>query len=77
MIASMTGFGRGEAHREGITVSVELRTVNNRFLEVAARLPRSLSLRENDVKEVIRRKISRGKINLLATIEREENGSQA
>jgi len=75
MIASMTGFGRGEAHREGITVSVELRTVNSRFLEVTARLPRSLNLRENDVKEVIRRKISRGKINLLASIEREESGN--
>ncbi|HTO92735.1 MAG TPA: YicC/YloC family endoribonuclease [Bacteroidota bacterium] len=74
MIASMTGFGRGEAHREGITVSVELRTVNSRFLEVTARLPRSLNLRENDVKEVIRRKISRGKINVLASIEREESG---
>jgi len=75
MIASMTGFGRGEAQRDGITVSVELRTVNNRFLEVASRLPRSLSLRENDVKEVIRRKISRGKINVQATIERGESGA--
>ena len=71
----MTGFGRGEAQRDGITVSVELRTVNSRFLEVTARLPRSLSLRENDVKEVIRRKISRGKINMLASIEREDSGS--
>jgi len=75
MIASMTGFGRGEAQRDGITVSVELRTVNSRFLEVTARLPRSLALRENDVKEVVRRKISRGKINMLAVIEREESGS--
>jgi len=75
MIASMTGFGRGEASREGITVSVELRTVNNRFLEVTARLPRSLSLRENDVKELIRRKISRGKVNVIANVERNGNGS--
>ena len=75
MIASMTGFGRGEAHREGITISVELRTVNSRFLEVATRLPRSLSLRENDVKELIRRKISRGKVNVVANVEKEGNGS--
>jgi uncharacterized protein (TIGR00255 family) len=75
MIASMTGFGRGEAHRGGITISVELRTVNNRFLEVATRLPRSLSLRENDVKELIRRKISRGKVNVIASVEKEGNGS--
>jgi uncharacterized protein (TIGR00255 family) len=75
MIASMTGFGRGEASREGITVSVELRTVNNRFLEVTTRLPRSLSLRENDVKELVRRKISRGKVNVIASVEREGNGT--
>jgi uncharacterized protein (TIGR00255 family) len=75
MIASMTGFGRGEATRNGITVSVELRTVNNRFLEVTTRLPRSLSLRENDVKELIRRRISRGKVTVAASIEREENGN--
>jgi uncharacterized protein (TIGR00255 family) len=75
MIASMTGFGRGEAHKGGITISVELRTVNNRFLEVATRLPRSLSLRENDVKELIRRRISRGKVNVIANVEKEGNGS--
>jgi uncharacterized protein (TIGR00255 family) len=75
MIASMTGFGRGEAHRGGITISVELRTVNNRFLEVATRLPRSLSLRENDVKELIRRRISRGKVNVIANVEKDGNGS--
>ncbi|HEX7572668.1 MAG TPA: YicC/YloC family endoribonuclease [Bacteroidota bacterium] len=75
MIASMTGFGRGEAHKGGITISVELRTVNSRFLEVATRLPRSLSLRENDVKELIRRRISRGKVNVIANVEKEGNGS--
>ena len=75
MIASMTGFGRGEAHKGGITISVELRTVNSRFLEVSSRLPRSLSLRENDVKELIRRRISRAKVNVIANVEREGNGS--
>ncbi|MEE8113434.1 MAG: YicC/YloC family endoribonuclease [Nitrososphaerales archaeon] len=73
MIASMTGYGRGEASSEGITVAVELRSVNSRFLEVTARLPRLLSLRENETKELIRTKIARGKINLLATVERERN----
>jgi uncharacterized protein (TIGR00255 family) len=71
----MTGFGRGEASRDGIAVSVELRTVNNRFLEVTTRLPRSLGLRENDVKELIRRRISRGKVNVIANVEREGTGA--
>ncbi len=74
MIASMTGYGRGEAARKGITVAVELRSVNSRFLEVTTRLPRSLSLRENEIKEIIRKKISRGKVTLLVTVEREKNG---
>jgi uncharacterized protein (TIGR00255 family) len=74
MIASMTGYGRGEAAKKGITVAIELRSVNSRFLEVTTRLPRSLSLRENEVKEIVRKKISRGKVNLLATVDREKTG---
>lgn len=75
MIASMTGYGRGEVARKGISVAIELRSVNSRFLEVTTRLPRSLTLRENDIKEIIRKRISRGKVNLLVTVEREQNGS--
>ncbi len=70
MVTSMTGFGRGEASSGTHHVSVELRCVNSRFLEIALRLPRSLSLRENDCKEIIRRTISRGKINATVTLDR-------
>jgi len=66
----MTGYGRGEASSGAHHVSVELRSVNNRFLEIALRLPRSLSLRENDCKEIIRRTITRGKINATVTLDR-------
>lgn len=75
MIASMTGYGRGEATAKGVSIAVEIRSVNSRFLEVAARLPRSLSLRENDIKELIRQKVARGKITLVATVDRETNGT--
>ncbi|MBP1646920.1 MAG: YicC family protein [Bacteroidetes bacterium] len=74
MLSSMTGYGRAEITKKGITVTVELRSVNNRFLEVTARLPRSLSLRENEIKEFVRRKALRGKVNLLVGIERENGG---
>ncbi len=70
MVTSMTGFGRGEVTSEGITATVELRSVNSRFLEVSSRLPRSLSLRENEIKEIIRRHVVRGKIGVIVTIER-------
>ena len=75
MVTSMTGFGRGEASEDGITVGVELRSVNSRFLEVSARLPRSLSSRETEIKDLVRKRISRGKINILVNLEREGNGT--
>lgn len=74
MIASMTGYGHGQATQNGATVTVELRSVNSRFLEVTTRLPRSLSMRENEVKELIRKKIDRGKITVVATVDRENSG---
>ena len=74
MISSMTGYGHGEAAEAGITALAEIRSINSRYLEVNSRLPRSLQLRENDVKEIIRSRISRGKINVLVSIERESIG---
>ena len=75
MVLSMTGFGRGEVTEKGVTGSVELRSVNSRFLEVVARLPRALALRENDVKDAVRHRMSRGKVNVQVTIERETDGT--
>lgn len=77
MITSMTGYSRGEAETEGVAVSVELRSLNGRFLDVVARLPRSLALRENDIKEIVRKATLRGKINLIVTIQRGETGEAA
>jgi uncharacterized protein (TIGR00255 family) len=71
----MTGYGHGKAESEGIRVSVEIRSVNGRFLEVVPRLPRSLALRENDVKELVRRRIARGKVTLLVNVEHETDGT--
>jgi uncharacterized protein (TIGR00255 family) len=70
MVTSMTGYGRGEVASGSRHVTVELRSVNNRFLEIAIRLPRSLSLRENDCKDLIRKTINRGKINVTVTLDR-------
>jgi uncharacterized protein (TIGR00255 family) len=52
-----------------------MRSVNSRFLEVAARLPRSLGNRESEIKELIRRDVVRGKINVSVLVEREEDGA--
>lgn len=66
----MTGYGRGEAARNGVTCTVEVRSVNSRFLEVVARLPRTLSSRENEIKEIVRSFVSRGKITLGIVVQR-------
>ncbi|HUN66068.1 MAG TPA: YicC/YloC family endoribonuclease [Bacteroidota bacterium] len=67
----MTGYGRGEVTDERMTVSAEIRTVNSRFLEFSMRLPRTVTLRENDIKELIRSKFIRGKVNITVTVEHE------
>jgi uncharacterized protein (TIGR00255 family) len=68
MISSMTGYGRGEVSEDRITATAEVRSVNNRFLEVAARLPRTMALRETEIKELVRTKLGRGKINLTLSV---------
>ncbi len=76
MLISMTGFGRGEATRslEGgatITVTAELRSVNSRFIEIAVRLPRTLSERELECRELLRKRLERGKISLNISLDRQ------
>lgn len=75
MIASMTGFGRAEVTKKGMTATVEVRGINSRFLEVSARLPRTLSQRENDVKEIVRGYVNRGKVSVLVTLETETSSA--
>ncbi len=66
----MTGFGRGEASGEGIVATVEMRSVNNRFLEVSTKMPKEFSSRENDVREILRKALSRGKVSVSINVTR-------
>lgn len=70
MIASMTGFGRGTAQIEQVSVTVELRSVNNRFCEVSARLPQSLSAHESEVQTLIKSNFDRGRIYVNVQLEK-------
>lgn len=72
---SMTGFGRGEAQREGVTWSVECGSVNRKQLEVAVNLPRELAELENAVRTEVATAVSRGRINVA--VRREAAGAQA
>ena len=71
----MTGYGRGEIEREGVRVTAELRTFNNRFLELTPKIPRFLAPLENDIKRVIHEQVSRGRV--LVNISWEDAGGLA
>jgi uncharacterized protein (TIGR00255 family) len=71
MLSSMTGFGKAKISESGITVSVEIKSLNNRFLEIYLKMPKHLQAKEYEIRELIRQKINRGKINVNISIERE------
>jgi len=72
MVASMTGFGRGEAVFQGGKFTVEIRSVNHRYCDFAIRLPRTLSDFEPRIKDLIKSRLRRGYINYQLTWDREE-----
>ena len=64
----MTGYGKGEAAREGFRVCVEIHTINRKQLDVSLNLPRSLQILETKIRETLHARISRGRVNLNLTI---------
>src|SRR5712691_5035879 len=70
MIRSMTGFGAAEGNVGATRVSVEVRSVNHRFFSPSIKLPSSLSRWEPDVREALRRSVSRGHVTVTARIDR-------
>ncbi len=74
MIVSMTGFGRAEGTYEKKKYSIEIRSVNNRFCEIAFKYPRNLASKDFELKEIVRKKISRGKININLSADSENEG---
>lgn len=69
MIHSMTGFGRRQAPWQDGSVTVEMRSVNHRFLEIACRLPRPLNHLEDSFKKAIQQHCTRGRIDITVTVQ--------
>jgi uncharacterized protein (TIGR00255 family) len=69
MIKSMTGYGSAKGTVEGIEVSVELKSVNNKFLDTSVRMPRSFLFAEETVKQAVSSHISRGKVDVFVTVD--------
>ena len=76
MVKSMTGYGRCVETVGGREFTVELRSVNNRYLDCTVKLPRALSFAEDIVKQAVKNAISRGKVDVFISM-RSEGGSDA
>jgi uncharacterized protein (TIGR00255 family) len=74
MIRSMTGFGTAEGAVGSSRVTVEIRSVNHRFFNPSIKLPSQLAKWEADVREALRKTVSRGHVTVTARVERPERG---
>ena len=62
---SMTGYGRGTASLEGRELTIELKSVNNRFLDIGMKLPRQLSFLEDGLRKLLNDNLSRGHVDVF------------
>lgn len=69
MVKSMTGFGKASVSADGISVTVEIKSVNHRYFEFASRLPRAYMFLDEKLKSFCQQKISRGKVEVAVIIE--------
>lgn len=71
----MTGFGRGSYNGHGLSLSVELKTVNNRFLDVNIRLSSELQKLEAEIKRSVGARLARGRVDVNLQFDRDESVS--
>lgn len=69
MIKSMTGFGRGEAIGANYKVTVEMKSVNHRYLDLSIKLPKKLNAYEANLKSMVKKYLNRGKVDIFISYE--------
>ena len=69
MIRSMTGFGRGDYSDEISKVTVEIRSVNHRYLDIYVKMPRRYSFAEETIKSAIKERLHRGKVEVSVSVD--------
>ena len=74
MIKSMTGYGSAKGTVEGLEITVELKSVNNRYLDSSVRLPRSFLFAEEAIKSAVQSHISRGKVDVFVSVDSSQAG---
>ncbi|MDP8261623.1 MAG: YicC/YloC family endoribonuclease, partial [Candidatus Kappaea frigidicola] len=72
MLKSMTGYGLGKASFASGLITVEIKSLNYRYLEISVRLPEEISHFEKKIKELIQQKVSRGRISVIVNIEKKD-----
>lgn len=73
---SMTGFGRSSISIDGRELTIELKSVNHRYLDIAFRMPRSLGFLEDTARGVLSKRFSRGHIDVLGTYRNQRNDAK-
>ncbi|HKB86472.1 MAG TPA: YicC/YloC family endoribonuclease [Ignavibacteriaceae bacterium] len=68
MISSMTGYGKGVAENDKFLVELEVKSVNSRYLDIYLKLPNSLMNREYEIREIIKNRVSRGKLSVILNL---------
>ncbi len=71
MVKSMTGYGRAVETRNGREFTVEIRSVNNRYLDCTVKMPRIFSFAEDAVKQLVKAEVSRGKVDVFVSVNAE------
>jgi len=74
MIESMTGFGSSTAERNGLSVTIEIRSVNSRFFDLSLKLSQGLEIFEKDIRRIVKEECRRGNISLSVSMDRDSSG---
>ena len=69
VVKSMTGYGRARETLNGRDITVEVRSVNNRYLDCTVKMPRTYVFAEDAIKTRVQKAISRGKVDVFVTID--------
>lgn len=77
MIQSMTGFGRGEVANEKYKVTIEMKSVNHRYLDLSVRLPRKLNFYEPAIRNQVKEFAKRGKIDIFVSMEQLQENAES
>ena len=64
MIKSMTGYGRAELANDDLKITVEIKSVNNRYLDIGIKMPRQLGMLESAIRTELKNYIQRGRVDV-------------